>query len=156
MSFKMVLIAIFLPLAACGGDNSNSTSTDQSRTASAAEIEADKKSLIAEKKPRWVVSIDGLPEQSGKIITAVTMGANGRYGLGGSGFSATIAVNEDAPSGHMMFTYNDARCFNRGDASVIAEGDRAILSGQVMCMPKSGGDEKSAALEGWFELEKQP
>ena len=139
---RFLYAAIFL-LAGCGGEGAATASTNEATNTPSGNGR------------KWVISIDGLPEQSGKAITAVTMGSAGQYGLANSGFTATIRVDPDNPSGHMMLTFNDAnaRCLNKGEAKAETHGDRAVLSGQVICMPKSGGDESPARIQGWFELE---
>jgi len=140
---RFLYAAIFL-LAGCGGEGAATASANEAT------------STPSDTGPKWVIRIDGLPEQSGKAITAATMGSVGQYGLANSGFTATIRVDPDNHAGHMMLTFNDAnaRCLNKGEAKAAIEGDRAVVSGQVICMPKSGGDESPATIEGWLTLDQ--
>lgn len=148
MTKLYALAAITFLLAACGGDASSA----------AAANETGKSSPDRNGDPKWVIAIEGLPERSGRNIVAVTMGDNGQYSMAKSGFVASVRVEQGNPAPFMMFTYDDenARCLNDGKASVTIDGDRAVLGGELLCMAKSGsdGEESTAGIEGWFELEK--
>ncbi len=107
---------------------------------------------------KWSVAIAGYPPQSGNILQAVTMGGNGKYTLGRSGFRASIDFTADDPVGLMMINFEKeaVRCVNKQGASAVRKGGRAILSGEVMCYPKSGSFEEAqpAAISGYFQLKE--
>lgn len=147
------LTALFL--AACGGEGAGA-STGREGSAAGSD-QASEKTSRRSKGPRWVIAIEGLPQKSGGIITAATMGGSGRYSLGTSGFMSSIRVTEDDPKSHMIFTFSEenVRCASSGDATATIDGDRAVVGGSVKCMSKDGGGaERDAAIEGWFELKK--
>ena len=153
-----VILLMTLFLTACGGEGTDASTEGEAATAANKANPATKKSNGRSRDPKWVIAIDGFPEKSGTIITAVTMGTNGRYTLGRSGFTASIEVLAQDPRSNMMITFSEdnAHCFNGGEALVTIDGDRALLSGQVTCMPKEGGKERSDhAIEGWFDIKKQ-
>lgn len=154
MKILFIVLLSTLFLTSCRGEDSGGDA--EAATAAVKANASTNESGGTSKAPKWLVVIEGLPEKSGRIITAVTMGANGRYSLGRSGFTASISLMEDDPNSEMMFTFSDdnARCFNQGDASVTIDGERGVLSGQVQCMPRDGGEKRDAAIEGWFELQK--
>jgi len=152
-----VIMLTTLFLTACGGEGTDASKQADALTVESNVDQAKKAASGKSRDPKWVVEIDGLPEKSGTIITAVTMGANGRYTLGRSGFHASIAVQEDDPNSNMMITFNEdnAHCVNAGEAQVTIDGYRALLSGQVRCQPKDGEKVRTNhAIEGWFELKK--
>lgn len=152
-----VIMLTTLFLTACGGEGAGASTEGEALTIESNVEEATKSATGKSRDPKWVVEIDGLPEKSGTIITAVTMGANGRYTLGRSGFHASIEVLEQNSSSNMMITFNEdnALCVNSGEAQVTIDGDRANLSGQVRCQPKDGEKVRTFhAIEGWFELKK--
>ena len=152
-----VILLTTLFLFACGSEEADTvTEIDISAAANEAD-QATKKPKGKSRDPRWEIAIEGLPEKSGRIITAVTMGTNGRYTLSRSGFHASIEVLAQDPKSNMMITFDEdnAHCVNSGEAQVTIDGDRAILSGQVRCIPKEGDNERTNhAIEGWFELKK--
>jgi hypothetical protein len=145
MSHLITLSAMFIPILAYGG------------SISAAQATSEPIAVGQSKNPRWEIAIEGLPVLSGRTITAATMGGNGRYSLGRSGFTSSVSILQDEPSSDMMFNFNEenTRCFNKGNARVTIDGDKAVLSGEVECMPISGDKQRqSAAIQGWFELKK--
>jgi hypothetical protein len=149
------ILAATMMISACGGEGSTSGAGDD-EAGGEHTTPTEKNSVSKSNGPRWEIAIEGLPEKSGNIITAVAAGMNGQYNLGRSGFTASFSVKADDPAAVMMISFNeeDVRCFNGGEASVIPDGNRAVLSGEVKCMPKSGGEEHTAAIKGWFELKK--
>ena len=109
--------------------------------------------------PKWSVAIEGRPLQAGSTIVAVTMGGNGQYTLGRSGFRASLNFHSEEPVPSMMFNFEKEaiRCVNKKGASAVREGKRAVLSGEVMCYPKSSSfdEAQAASITGYFELKEQ-
>ena len=150
---KNFILAICLCglFCACNAESGADGADDQDSSPKAAE-----KSERSAKK--WLIAVDGLPEKSGNVITAVTMDGNGNYALARSGFTASITFSQDEPTSMMMINFNTeaVRCANKEGASAVRDGDRAVITGEVLCYPRDGSfdDAQPAAIEGYFELKK--
>jgi hypothetical protein len=150
---KNVLYPLLILFLACG---CNPESNSDSTTESPAALKQTKESKRDD--PKWMISIEGMPERSGRVITAATMEGYGKYALGASGFTASIGLERDDPQSFMMIKFSDEniRCVSEEGATAIRDGDKAIISGEVLCYPADGSfdDAKPAAIDGYFEVRK--
>jgi len=126
-------------------DSSNEASTEESTSKTSKRAD-----------PKWMITIEGMPERSGRQITAITAGGYGNYAMARDGFTASIKLDQDDPASTMMFGYDEenVRCVNKDGATASRDGDRAIIEGEVLCYPDGGSfdDAKPAAIEGYFEI----
>ena len=155
MNKILIILIASTFLAACGGDDSPASSESGGATAASDIGTESRKSQDNRREPKWEIAIEGLPEKSGRIITAATMGGDGRYSLGTSGFLSSISLNANDPKSNMMFSFSEesVRCSSKGDATAVVDGDRAIVAGTVECMPGVSGEEFNAEINGWFTLD---
>ena len=93
----LAILAITLLLVACGGEGSDASNSGEAAASAEEANPQTKKSSSKSKDPKWVIAIEGLPELSGRIITASTMGGYGLYTLARSGFTSSISVTQDEP-----------------------------------------------------------
>lgn len=150
--FLLFVLAAFL--CACDAGQGDADATEQASTDTASDERPARKSKSRE--PRWEITVDGRPTLSGRVITAVTVGAYGNYAMASSETIINIRLVEDNPNAPMNIKYNvdEILCSNFGDATVTVEGERAVISGEVGCYPpgEDADNHTKASIDGWFEL----
>ncbi len=143
-------------LAACGGGQEDAGSGQTVQDGP--EAKEDSGSKPKSRDARWALTVDGRPALSGRTITGITAGGYGNYSLASEEATISVTLTQDKPNSDLSIKYNDdaVRCANFGEARISAQGDRAVISGEVECFA-SGQDSASrqkAGVEGWFQIKK--
>lgn len=150
MRFLASIIPVILLAVGCTAQPDPDTPSETS-----SEVKVSQSS--SKKNPKWKIAVDGLPEKSGSIITAITQEGYGKYALGGSKVAASIGLDRDDPNSLMVirFMEENVRCVGNGNATATRDGDRAIVGGEVMCFPIDGSFDEAepASIEGYFEVQ---
>ena len=148
-------IAVFIVLSGCSSESgAEKTVTNDRGVNSNAPTSPPQQSS----SHKWEINVDGLPAQTGRVITGSTKNGFGNYSLANSSATASIRLAEDNPAGSITIKYKEDNiiCANFGDATTLVKDNRAMLSGSVGCYAKdeNPGNQKPSAIEGWFELKK--
>ncbi len=152
----LLLFLLTVLVSACGAEESDTSAPETAASDTSTEAAPRKKSKTRE--PKWEINVDGRPALSGRVITAVTVGAYGNYSMANSDTMINARIVEDGAGSTLDIKYNedDVRCMSFGDATITAEGDKAVISGEVGCFASgvNPDDHEKAAVSGWFELNK--
>ena len=152
----LLLLMLTALVSACGAEESDTSAQETAARDSSTEAAPRKKSKTRE--PKWEINVDGRPALSGRVITAVTVGAYGNYSMANSDTMINARIVEDGAGSTLDIKYNedDVRCMSFGDATIAVDGDRAVISGEVGCFASGvkPDEHEKASIDGWFEVKQ--
>jgi hypothetical protein len=154
MNKVLIYSLLIVFLGACGQEQSSEASS----AAPATESKSKSSKSKSKREPKWEVAVDGMPELSGRIITAIGSIKGGNFALGRRGFTSSISLTEKGEISFMTMSFKDlnTRCLNYGDVVANINGTRVELTGEVRCSPIEGDDteQRRAQVNAWFETKK--
>lgn len=111
---------------------------------------------------KWKIAVDGQSELNGKVVMRTQLGKLQKFNLiGGSQSMITIDVHAELPGepylAQIIYLETDTICM-RGlsgttptdEVKLSREGTKYLISGQINCRHKDGGEPNARAISGWF------
>lgn len=111
---------------------------------------------------KWQIAVEGQSELNGKVVMRTQLGKLEKFNLiGGSQSMITIEVHADLPGepylAQIIYLETDTIC-TRGvsgmaptdEVGLSREGGKYVISGQIKCRHKDGGEPSTRPISGWF------